>query len=304
MKISRAALALIGVVGVVSGCTAAAGVPPSSARFNCSIGVFEPTAPKSYQSINSLAGNIGHPFNIALYYSGWPERFQTSFAEQAAAHNATVLIQVDPTNVSMSALAAGKYDAYISSYARQVRAYGHAVIIGFGHEMNGSGYSWAWKHTPPTAWVSAWRHFVDIFRQVGASNVTWMWTITRNAPTTGPIQDWWPGASYVNWVGIDGYYYSANDTFQSVFGPTIAAVRELTTDPILLSEVGIGQVSGQAAKIPGLFAGIKRDHLLGLVWFDVDQHGSPYAQDWRIEGHASAIAAFRQAATVISESCD
>ena len=306
MKISRAALALIGALAVISGCSTASGASPvstpSSARFNCYLGVFEQGTPKSYQPINSLARDIGHQFDIVLYYSGWWEGFRTSFAGQAAAHNATVLVQIDPTDISMSALAAGKYDAYISSYAQQVRAYRRSVIIGFAHEMNGNWYSWAWQHTPPTVWVSAWRHFVDVFRRVGANNVTWMWTITRTAPIiAGPIQDWWPGASYVNWVGIDGYYYNPNDTFQSVFGPTIAAVRELTTDPILLSEVGIGQVSGQAAKIPGLFAGIRSEHLLGLVWFDVDQHGSLYAQDWRIEGHESAIAAFRKAAAQISE---
>ena len=116
------------------------------------------------------------------------------------------------------------------------------------------------------------------FRQENATNVTWMWTITRNASSTGPIQDWWPGASYVTWVGIDGYYYTHDDSFRSVFASTITDVRKLTKQPILLSEVGIGQISGQAAKIPGVFAGMKRNHLLGLVWFDVDQHGGLFAQ--------------------------
>jgi beta-mannanase len=23
----------------------------------------------------------------------------------------------------------------------------------------------------------------------------------------GPLRDYWPGAAYVNWIGIDGYYY-------------------------------------------------------------------------------------------------
>jgi mannan endo-1,4-beta-mannosidase len=304
MGIPRTTMALVGVLAVITACSTASGTlaadqPPPSVS-DSYLGVYEPSAPGSYQPINSFSVEIDHKLNIVLYYSGWLEKFQTSFAEKAAAHGATVLVQIDPTNISMSALAAGQYDSYIYSYAQQVRAYGHQVIIGFGHEMNGSWYSWAWKHTPPTAWVSAWRHFVNVFRKAGARNVTWIWTITRNAPPTGPIKDWWPGASYVDWIGIDGYYYNKNDTFQSVFGPTIAAVRELTTNPILLSEVGIGQVSGQVAKIPGLFAGIRRDHLLGLVWFDVDQHGSVLAQDWRLEGHDLALAAFRQAAAQVS----
>jgi hypothetical protein len=302
MRISRVPLTFIGALAIISGCSIAQGALPTALPTGTDyyLGVYEPSAPGAYQSIDSLATGIGHQFNIVLYYSGWLEKFRTSFAEQATSRGATVLVQIDPTNISMSALVAGKYDAYISSYAQQVRAFRHHIIIGFGHEMNGSGYSWAWKHTPSAAWVSAWRHFVSIFRQVDADNVTWLWTITNNGPSTGPIQYWWPGSSYVNWVGIDGYYYTANDTFQSVFEPTIAAVRKLTASPILLSEVGIGQMSGQAAKIPGLFAGVKRDHLLGLVWFDVDQFGSLYAQDWRLEGNKQAIAAFRQGAAQIS----
>jgi hypothetical protein len=42
-------------------------------------------------------------------------------------------------------------------------------------------------------------------------------------------------------------------------------------------------------------AGVRRDHLRGLAWFDVDQHGGLSRQDWRLEGHRRAPAAFRQA---------
>ena len=282
------------LVTLIAGCTAPLNV--SSSTVSPYLGVYEPESPGSYAPIETFASTIHKSPDIALYYSGWPERFQKNFAEQAHKHGATLLIQIDPTNVNMKALASGKYNSYIALYARNVGAYGRQVIIGFGHKMNGPGYTWAWGHTSPNAWVSAWRHIVQVFRKQGAKNVTWMWAITRESPSTGPIRDSWPGAGYVNWVGIDEYYYSRTDTFDSVFGPTLTAVRKLTRKPILLSEVGIGQVSGQAAKIPGLFADVREDHLLGLVWFDVDQHGSEYAQDWRLEGHKAAVEAFRRAA--------
>jgi hypothetical protein len=65
--------------------------------------------------------------------------------------------------------------------------------------------------------------------------------------------------------------------------------------PDVTSEVGVGQVAGRASKISGLFAGIRRDHLLGLLWFDVAQHSGLYHQDWRLEGGPAAVAAFRRA---------
>ena len=39
---------------------------------------------------------------------------------------------------------------------------------------------------------------------------------------------------------------------------------------------------------------MRADRTLGLVWFDHAQHNGIYHQDWRIEGHPAAEAAFRQ----------
>jgi hypothetical protein len=72
-------------------------------------------------------------------------------------------------------------------------------------------------------------------------------------------------------------------------------VRIFTRRPILLSETGVGQVAGQATKIPDLFAGVRANHLLGFVWFDRAQADGLYHQDWRLEGHPAGLAAFRHA---------
>src|SRR5579859_6203034 len=106
--------------------------------------------------------------------------------------------------------------------------------------------------------------------------------------TTGQAPPMWTGSAS---TGTS----STADTFASVFAPTVAAVRKLTRKPVLISETAVGPVAGKAAKIPGLFAGIRRHRLLGLVWFDVRQHHGIYHQDWRLENSAPAIAAFRKA---------
>ena len=43
--------------------------------------------------------------------------------------------------------------------------------------MNGTWYSWGYRHTSPAVFVAAWRHIVTVFRAAGARNVTWLWTI-------------------------------------------------------------------------------------------------------------------------------
>jgi hypothetical protein len=257
------------------------------------VGVAEPGEMTSYQQVNDFATSIGRKPNIVLYYSSWKEPFQAQFAARVHAHGGIPFVQIDPGQATMAGVASGRYDAYLRSYADQVKAYGHQVIVGFAAEMNGDWYPWGYQHTPASEFVAAWRHVVTTFRQQNANNVTWLWTINVTENGTGPVQDWWPGANYVTWVGIDGYYYLRSDTFNNSFLPTIAEVRIFTGRPILLSEVGIGQVAGQAAKIPDLFAGVRTNHLLGLVWFDEAQNNGIYHQDWRLEGNSAGMAAFR-----------
>jgi mannan endo-1,4-beta-mannosidase len=253
-------------------------------------GLYPDGAPDSYAGVTAFTKATGVRPNVVTYYSGWLEPFKTSFANAAAEHGAVPLVQIDPTNVSLAAIAAGQYDGYLASYAEAVRAYRHPVILSFGHEMNGNWYSWGFGHTNPAVFVAAWRHIVTLFRAQGARNVTWLWAINiihtqHQVPSPGP---WWPGGAYVTWVGIDGYYYTSSSAFAPLFGPTIAAVRLLTHAPILIAETAATPATDQPAKIANLFAGIHLYGLLGFVWFD-----TVHIEDWRLSSPA-AIAAFRR----------
>jgi Glycosyl hydrolase family 26 len=253
------------------------------------LGLAAKGVPQSYAGVTTFTTTTGVKPNLVTYYSGWLEPFNAQFAKTAASHGAVPLVQIDPTNVSLAAIAAGQYDSYLTTYAEDVKAHRRPVILGFGHEMNGTWYSWGYRHTSPATFVAAWRHIVDLFRLRGVRNVSWLWTINvihphHNSALPG---QWWPGSSYVTWVGIDGYYYSPSYTFASLFGPTITAVRALTHDPILISETAVASSGAEPAKIADLFAGIRLYALLGFVWFDSD-----HIEDWRLSG-PRAIAAFR-----------
>ncbi len=258
------------------------------------LGVYAAGAPSTYAGVTAFTTTTEVKPGLVVYYSGWLEPFRTRFAATVAKHGAVPLVQIDPSNVSLAAIATGRYDAYLISYAKAVRAFRYPVILSFGHEMNGPWYSWGYRSTSAGTFVAAWRHVVSIFRAHGARNVTWMWTVNIIKTKDGQIPNpapWWPGRSYVNWVGIDAYYLKPSWQFVPIFGPTITAVSELTSDPILISETGATDVADQPAKIADVFAGIHEYGLLGLVWFD-STNGS--GQDFGIRSPA-AIAAFRQA---------
>jgi mannan endo-1,4-beta-mannosidase len=263
------------------------------------LGVYEPGSPHSYANVNRFTQAVGRSPNLVLYYSGWPERFKTTFAKTAADHGATTLVEMDPTDVSLARIANGGYDPYLVAYARAVAKFGKRVVISFGHEMNGYWYSWAYHNSSPASFVAAWRHIVTVFRQHGATNVTWLWQVNSASTKTGPVRDWWPGASYVNWVGVSGYYFLPDEKFSYIFKPVVASVRKFTNDPILIAETASASGTGQTRRINDLFAGVRKEHYLGLVWFDHNSSGggaSPYSgENWRLEEHPGELKAFRAA---------
>jgi hypothetical protein len=252
--------------------------------------------PKSYAGIEQFAQAIGRQPNLVSYYSSWGEEFQSSFAENATSHGATTLVEIDPTNISLASIAAGRYDTYLTSFADQVAAFRHTVIISFGHEMNGFWETWGYHHTAPSAFIAAWRHIVNLFRARDADNVTWLWQVNSASPQTGPVRDWWPGSQYVNWVGVSGYYYVPGETFDYIFNPVVTAIRQFTQDPLLIAETAVGPQAGQSRGIKDLFAGLRMQHYLGLVWFDQHSYGGLYkGEDWRLEGDTVGLTAFRDA---------
>jgi mannan endo-1,4-beta-mannosidase len=288
MWFAACAALLVGIAVPVTASLRSSSSPNSSRPIHY-LGLYTRGVPFSYNGPAAFTTATRVRPDVLMYYSAWRQPFETNFAMAAAKHGAVTLVQINPFGVSLAAIASGQYDNYLSTYAEAVSAYRNPVILSFGHEMNGHWDSWGYTHTSPTVFVAAWRHIVTLFRDQGTRNVTWLWTVniidTRGGiPFPGP---WWPGGSYVNWVGIDGYYYSPSLTFSSLFGPTIVAVRELTDDPILIAETGVVPAAGQPAKIADLFAGIHLYGLLGFVWFQVP--------GWEISS-PSAIAAYRQGA--------
>ena len=177
--------------------------------------------------------------------------------------------------------------------------------------MNGAWYSWGSDAHVAGEGIrgrmAAHRHLFRAVRKperdlaVDGQHRSTERSMARSSPAR-----WWPGSSYVNWVGIDGYYYKPSWTFAPLFGPTIMIVHALSRCRSRYSSPRQARApnAGQPAKIADLFAGIRTYGLLGFVWFDaVASKDYPIngqaVIDFRINGPA-AIAAFRQAAKTYS----
>lgn len=295
---AAAAAAVVAAAAACSGTASVAGRPSVSGPVPAGkyLGVAVPGIPKSYAPVTSFAALTGTAPEIAEYYSGWQEPFNAAFAAAARQHGSYVLVNINP-GVSLARIAAGGYDAYLRSYARAVRAFGHPVIISFAHEPDGPWWAWGDTRIPASRYVSAWRHVVDVFRAEGAANVTWLWTLAVTAQSPDQLRALYPGDAYVSWVGLNGYFAHPALTYATTFGPTMAEVRTFTSKPFLIAETGVPSHNGTAVagQVAGLFKGAEASpDVTGLIWFDYTQKRP--AQDWDLSDDPATLAAFREAA--------
>ena len=239
--------------------------------------------------ITSFAAASGaHPSVVEVYRQfGGP--FSWTLACTISRDGALPLIDLDPARQPVRAIAAGRYDSYLRTYARQVARFGFPLAISFGHEMNGDWYPWGGRNTSPADFIAAWRHIHQIFSRAGASNVTWVWTVAPRGARSSSQAQWWPGDAYVDWVGLDAYYRKPTSTFGDIVG-SMAQVRTFTHKPVLITETAVAPGPHTARQVISLFIGVaSHPGLIGFVWFDQDRQ-----ERWRLESDPVARRVFRR----------
>jgi hypothetical protein len=197
----------------------------------------------------------------------------------------------------------GRYDSYIRKWAEAAKAWGHPFFLRFNWEMNGNWFAWMEGVNGNKAGesVTAWRHVHDIFTSVGATNVSWVWC--PNVDPGGIFKDLaklYPGDSYVDWTGLDGYNSGTNPshpdrwrTFDQLYRSTYDKItKEIAPDkPMMISEVGSSEYGGsKAAWITEMLSELPTAYpkVRGVLWFDKYDSN----MDWPIDSSAGATAAF------------
>ena len=237
----------------------------------------------------------------------WDPNFPTAAADAIRTHGSQMMITWEPWDprsgspsqpaYSLASIASGGYDALISRWASQIKAWGHPLWLRFAHEMNGDWYPWAEKvnGNRPGDYVAAWRHVHDVFQRAGVTNVSWVWSPNVIMGSTPSLASLYPGDAYVDWLGVDGYNWGTSQSwsswqsFDSVFGTTLAELHRLSARPIVIGETASSEAGGNKAQwIQQFFASMAHDPgIKAFVWFNLKKEA-----DWRIESSAAAQQAF------------
>jgi len=288
-------------------------VPNQAPAPNIYTGVYATSWLDNLGPVTTFEQDAHKSASIVMWYQGWGltqgQNFETSWMNNVRNHGSIPMISWEPQDYtkgvnqptySLQNIISGKFDTYITQWAQASKAWGHPYFLRFAAEMNGYWFPWSElaNGNKTGQFVQAWRHVHDIFTRQGATNVSWVWCPNIVFPGNIPLEGLYPGSSYVDWIGMDGYNWGnighghQPQSFSQVFQKTYTVLAGMSLNkPIVIAETGsTNQQVNKAAwitdaftvQIPKNFPQIK-----AFVWFNQNKE-----TDWRIESSASAQAAF------------
>ena len=185
---------------------------------------------------------------------------------------------------------AGRHDAYIRSWARDLARYRKPVLLRFAQEMNGVVYPWAegMNGNRRGEFARAWRRVHRIFTAQGATNVKWVWCPVTRAV----VSSQYPGDDYVDIVALSGFNggtalpWGGWRTFADAFNAPLQSLRRLApSKPVQISEVATADKGGSKPRWIRQMFDYVRAHawIRSVLWFDL-----PKQTDWRVATSAAA----------------
>lgn len=286
-------------------------------------------APFDTRSIDSFEADAGKKVSIVHWGQPWYwgsrggyQPFQRAEAEAVRQRGSIPMItwtssdhdkggSLNQPSFRLAAITAGAHDAYLRQWADDAKAWGHPLFVRLDNEMNGNWFNWSEvvNGNATGEFVPMWQHVVDIFRQEGATNVTWVWAPNRTWPAAPrSLSQVYPGAGYVDWVGLSAYNWGTNPAkpknawqdFNAVFKDTYDQLQALAPDKsVMIAETASTEYGGSKAgwitdalqtQLPLNYPQIK-----AVVWFNWNVAATYGNMDWVTESSASATSAFRTA---------
>lgn len=239
--------------------------------------------------------NAGKKISILHWGQPFPnnQSFDAKIAGAVVAKGVIPLIDTGE-GVALVDVAAGKYDSALKAWATAVREFGHPFFYRPWWEMNGGWYPWG-TPTPAQTYIAAWRHMHKVIAPI-APNVTWLWS--PNIGSISAANARYPGASYVDWVGLDGYSQNPRtvESFYNIFKTSYDNIVKYNK-PLIIVETGCLEYA------PGVKANWITDaftkqlptnfpQVQGVCWFNW-LNGTN--KSWPIESSSSTQAAFKKA---------
>ncbi len=254
--------------------------------------------PIELANVPSFNSGLGRPLSIASVYLNWTNSALVTQIDQVWALGAIPMITWNCGD-SDSNVASGKDDALISAVAQKLAATHIPIFLRWYPDPNDLHSASAQScllnvprsSNPATVYKAAYAHIHDEFVAAGASNVSFVWSVdTSQDQGSAAWDDYYPGASFVDWIGADNSYNPstpAHDPFRSAFQQWYNQYSD-SGKPLIVSSFAairgtqVQYLQDLSNDLPTVFPLIK-----GLVYFDAPDRGNAVQYELNSNGTSS-----------------
>lgn len=261
---------------------------------------------------------LNHKLQYLLLFRAWGDEdsdFPTEYIENIKRLHLVPIITWEPwsrdfenatviqPNYSLESIASGSHDSYIRQWAKESKDADILMILRFGHEQSThpgerSWYPWQGK---PATYVAAYRRIVNIFREVGANNVRFMWNPVSFWPDS--TMTYYPGDNYVDYLGLTVLNHGVNSGQED---NRWKLCKEILTDqyqvvssidkPVILVEFASSERGGSKPLWwEDCFDRMKRiDNLVGFVTLESESDVAYPDVSWGVKTSAESIDSFKR----------
>ncbi len=229
---------------------------------------------------------------------------------------------------TMQSFLDGAWDADLRRWCDGAAAVNGALLVEFGTEVNGDWFPWNGRWNGggttdgygdpgvpdgPERFRDVYRRIVGICRSRGADNITWFWHVdvgsSPEARWNSDYANYYPGDSYVDWIGISDYGplvpEDGWESFRSRLDDVYGELDDLAAPggkPIAVLEYGARENRGHRRKarwIRRAIAGVASHRWPRIAalsyWHERWKNGDGTASNLRIDSSKRARLAYRHA---------
>lgn len=232
---------------------------------------------EDHQNLSSLTAmkafekEQGTPWGITSFYLAWgkkPEhQLPLDYIEKIYGNGSMPMITWEPwmsgftdsmtTDTAsgkhkvFEAILKGRFDRYLTNFAKQLRNLKRPVFLRFAHEPDNPAYPWSPSGgNSPEEFVEGWKYVHELFDRAGAHNVIWVW----NPWSPDAVDAYYPGAAYVDWIGLTALNYNEYNnngkwkTFDDLYQPFDSTGILDHNLPVMLAEFSSLEERGRQAQ--------------------------------------------------------
>jgi hypothetical protein len=153
------------------------------------------------QQLPRFNAYIGKPVAILHLYLQFTDSFPNTVLAEIEQNGSIPIVDWGCADVDQINL--GTYDSIITFYAQSFKNFGMPVFLRWFWEMNldTTAHQPCNAYNRGSAYIAAWQRIWNIFNQVGAANVAFVWCPNAG----GDASQYYPGDQFVDWIAGDNY---------------------------------------------------------------------------------------------------